>query len=224
MRIHPRERNQYQVSAELRITMFSRRMVTTMIGATALLATHPLRYARATQSGDEAVTFVKSTCGQLVAIVDSAGSPAGKRRRLQEVLDSSVDVHGIARFCLGRFWALATPDQQKEYAPLFHDLLVRKIADHLGEYRGVRITMGLARASADTEIVSTMVDRPSQPVSQVDWVVSTATGGQKIVDLVSEGTSLRLTESREFTSYLGHQRYHVDTLIEALRQNVAQNR
>lgn len=55
---------------------------------------------------------------------------------------------------------------------LFHDLLVTKIVGHLGEYQGVHVTMGPARAGVDTEIVITQVDRPRAPANQVDWVVS----------------------------------------------------
>jgi phospholipid transport system substrate-binding protein len=220
----PLKSNVYRVSAEPRTTMLSRRMVTSMIGAAAFLVTYPVRYAQATQSGDRAVTFVKSTCDNLVTIVNSADSPEEKRHQIKEVLNSAVDVDDVGRFCLGRFWAIATPDQQQEYAALFRYLLVGKIAGHLGEYRGVRVTVGLARASTDTEIVITKVDRPNRPVSQVDWVVSTATGSAKIVDVLSEGTSLRLTQSQEFTAYLAHHQYKVDALIDALRQNVAQNK
>lgn len=158
----------------------------TVIAATALLVTPPgpARHAWA-QAGDQAVTFVKSTSDRLVAIVNSEGSLDEKQRRLQAVVESAVDVDDIARFCLGRFWRIATPDQQKQYMVLFHDLLVTEIASHLGEYQGVRVTMGLARASVDTEIVITMVDRPNNPTTQVDWVVSTTTGSPKIVDLLA---------------------------------------
>jgi phospholipid transport system substrate-binding protein len=104
------------------------------------------------------------------------------------------------------------------------NLLVRKISDNLGAYQGVRVTMGLARASADTQIVITKLERPNNPVSQVDWVVGTTTGSQKIVDLLSEGVSLRLSQSEEFTAYPAHHQYNIETLIEALRQNIAQNR
>ena len=205
--------------------MLIRRLVLTMIGAAALAVTQPYpgRHAWA-QSDEQAVAFVKSTSEQLVAIVNSAGSPEDKRHRLQEVLDATVDVDDIARFCLGRFWAIATPAQQKQYTALFHELLVREIAGHLGEYQGVRVTMGLARAGKDTEIAITMVDRPNKPVSQVDWVVSVATGGPKIVDLLSEGVSMRLSQAEQFTAYLAHHQYHIDSFIGALRQNVSQNR
>jgi phospholipid transport system substrate-binding protein len=196
-----------------------------MIAGTAFLVP-PLglgRYAWA-QPAERAVTFVKRVSDQLVAIVNSADSQHEKRRRLQEAIDSSVDVDDIARFCLGRFWRIATPDQQMQYVALFHELLVTKIADHLGDYQGVRVTMGLARMSGDTEIVITMVERPEDQTIQVDWVVSTTTGAPKIVDLLAEGTSLRLTQSADFTSYLARHQYSIHELIEGMRQMVAQNR
>jgi phospholipid transport system substrate-binding protein len=196
----------------------------TMIGATALLIRPPglVRHAWA-QPGETAVAFVKSTSDQLVAIANGPGSLREKRRRLQSVIDSTVDVDDIARFCLGRFWRIATPDQQKEYMILFHDLLVTEIVAHLGEYRGVRVTMGLARASADTEIVITIVERPNNPVTQVDWVVATNTGWPKIIDLLAEGTSMRLTHSADFTAYLARHQYNIHELVEGMRQRIARN-
>ena len=205
--------------------MLTRRTAMTMIGATALLAAPPglVRQAWA-QAGEQAVTFVKSTSDRLVAVVNSAGSPAEKRRRLAEVIAATVDVDDIARFCLGRFWRIATSDQQTQYMALFHDLLVTEIASHLGEYQGVRITMGLARASADTEIVITMVDRPKNPTTQVDWVVSTTSGSPKIVDLLAGGTSMRLTQSADFTAYLARHQYNIHELVDGMRQQLAQSR
>jgi phospholipid transport system substrate-binding protein len=83
--------------------------------------------------------------------------------------------------------------------------------------------MGLARASADTEIVITTVDRPDTPSYQVDWVVSTSSGRPKIVDLLSGGTSLRLTQRADFTAYLARHQYNVQDLIEAMHRQLAQN-
>jgi phospholipid transport system substrate-binding protein len=204
--------------------MPTRRTVMTMIGATALLATQPGQLRRAwAQADEQAVAFVRSTSDRLVAVVNSPGSPAEKRRRLQEVIAATVDVDDLARFCLGRFWRIATPDQQTQYMALFHDLLVTEIASHLGEYQGVQVTMGLARTSEDTEIVITMVDRPKNPTTQVDWVVSTASGSPKIVDLLAGGTSMRLTQSADFTAYLSRHQYNIHELVEGMRRQIAQN-
>jgi phospholipid transport system substrate-binding protein len=83
--------------------------------------------------------------------------------------------------------------------------------------------MGMARAAEDTDIVITAVERPNNPPYQVDWVVSTATGGPKIVDLLAAGTSLRLTQSSDFVAYLARHQYNIHELIEAMRQLIAQN-
>jgi phospholipid transport system substrate-binding protein len=157
----------------------------------------------------------------LAAIVNSPGSLQEKRRRLEKTIDASVDVDEIGRFCLGRFWRIATPDQQQQYRALFRNLLVIKIMGHLGEYEGVRVTMGLARASAATEIVITTVERPNNPAIQVDWVVATNTGSPRIVDMLAEGTSLRLTQSADFTAYLARHQYNVHELVEGMRQQMA---
>jgi phospholipid transport system substrate-binding protein len=201
--------------------MLTRRSVTALIKATVVLVAAPPVVRRAwAQPALRAVTFVECTARQLVTITNSSDTPQEKRRGLQRVIDANVDVDDIARFCLGRFWRIATPQQQQQYMALFDQLLVTKIADHLGEYRGVRITMGLARAAADTEIVRTTVAQSNGQTSQVDWVVSIATGAPKIVDLLAEGTSLRLTQSSDFVAYLARHQYDVSELIKALRQIV----
>ena len=137
-------------------------------------------------------------------------------------MSSTVDVDDVAQFCLGRFWRLATPDQQKQYMALFRDLLVMKIANHLGEFKGVQVTVGLARRSADTDIVITTIEGTRTSTHRVDWVISTATGTPKIVDLLAGGTSLRLTQSADFISYLAHHDYSIQHLIDTMRQMLAQ--
>jgi phospholipid transport system substrate-binding protein len=205
--------------------MVTRRSLIALMKATAVLITpNPLvRRALAQSSQQQAVAFVGGTAEQLVRIANSADSPQEKRRGLQQVVDRNVDVREIARFCLGRFWRMATAQEQQEYVALFGELLVTKIADHLGEYRGVRIAVGLARAAEDTEIVRTIVERPNRPPGRVDWVVSTATGAPKIIDLLADGSSLRLTQSGDFVAYLARHQYDVSEFIKALRQIVDRN-
>ena len=200
-----------------------RSIMISLIRATgALLIAPQLVCPASAQPAQQAVSFVRSTTDQLVKIVNSPDPPQEKRHRLQQVIDRTVDVNDIGQFCLGRFWRIATPAQRQEYLHLFGDLLLTKIAAHLGEYQGVRVTVGLARAAEDTEIVRTTVQRPNNLTSQVDWVISTATGGPKIVDLLAEGTSLRLTQSSDIAAYLARHQYNIQELIEGMRQLIAQ--
>lgn len=204
--------------------MLTRRTLLILTGAASLAAmSGPLYRAWAVEPPEAAAAFVKNVGDQLVAIVNGPGTPAEKRPRLQQVIDAAVDVDGVARFCLGRFWHQATPEQQKQYMALFHDVLLNNITAKLGEYQGVRFEMGRTQPREDYDVVSTVVQRPNNPPTAVDWIIGSASGSPRIVDVVAEGTSLRLTQRQDYASYLSHNGNSVQALIEAMRQQIAQN-
>jgi phospholipid transport system substrate-binding protein len=198
--------------------MINRRHFLTLAAVAVLL---PLS-ARA-QGADKAAAFVKSTGDRLVAVVNGPGSPSSKRSQMTQIIDSDVDVDGIGRFCLGRYWKQATPDQQKKYLALFHEVLVTNITAKLGEYQGVTFTMGRARPQDEEAIVSTTVVRPNNAPTAVDWVIANPTSSPKIIDVVAEGTSLRLTQRQDYASYLTHNNGNVDALLTAMKNQVSQS-
>lgn len=69
--------------------------------------------------------------------------------------------------------------------------------------------------------VGTTVQRPGNAPTNVRWVVSTTTGSPKIVDVVAEGTSLRLTQRSDYASFLGRNGNNLDALLAAMRRQVA---
>jgi phospholipid transport system substrate-binding protein len=178
--------------------------------------------AEAQGATDKASALIKSIGDQLVSVVNGTGGERDKRARLTEIIDSGVDVDGVARFCLGRFWRTASPEQQRRYMELFHQVLVNNITSKIGDYRGVRFQMGRTQRREDDAVVSTVVERPNNPPTNVDWIVSSPAGDPKIVDVVAEGTSLRLTQRQDYAAYLSHNNNNIDALINAMRDQVAQ--
>lgn len=176
--------------------------------------------ARAASPESAAEAFVKSVGDKLVAVVNGPGSPAQKRQQLTQIIDSVVDVDGVAKFCLGRFWRQATPEQRQRYLATFHQVLVTNITSKLGEYEGVRFTMGRAEPNGDNVAVDTTVERPNNPPTDVKWVVSSPESNPKIVDVIAEGTSLRLTQRSDYASYLMHNNNNIDALITAMQHQV----
>jgi phospholipid transport system substrate-binding protein len=174
------------------------------------------------QSADQASAFVEQTMSELAAVVNGPGSTAAKQQKLQAVIDRTVDVNGVAKFCLGRFWRTASPAQQNEYLDLFHRVLMINITGKVGEYQGVSFILGRALPREGAIVVSSTVNRPGTPPSKVDWLVNTETGSLKIVDVIAEGTSLRLTQRSDYSAYLAHNNNSVQALIEALRQQASQ--
>ncbi|HBK04259.1 MAG TPA: toluene transporter [Acetobacteraceae bacterium] len=198
--------------------MITRRNCLTLAALSALV---PLS-ARA-QSTDKAATFVKIVGDKLVAVVNGPGSVAVKRAQMTQIINSAVDVDGIGKFCLGRYWRQATPEQQKQYLALFREVLVTNITSKLGEYQGVTFTMGRGKPQDEEAVVSTTVVRPNNAPTAVDWIISNPSSDPKIIDVVAEGTSLRLTQRSDYASYLTHNNGTIDALIAAMKNQVSQN-
>ena len=156
----------------------------------------------------------------LIGIVNSPASAAEKQRQLAPVIERGVDVDLIAQFCLGRFWRTASAAQRKDYTTLFHGVLINNILGHLGEYRGVTYTLTSTQDRGGDAYVGTIIHRPGQSDITVQWVVGDSGGRSRIVDVVAEGTSLRLTQRSDYTSYLSRNNNDVDALIAAMRRQV----
>lgn len=200
--------------------MLTRRIL--LLSASTILAVRglPSSPARA-QNLDQAAAFIAQTGTDIVTVVNGPGSVADKQKQLQAIIDRTVDVNEVARFCLGRFWRTASAEQQKEYQELFHRVLMINITGKIGEYQGVTIAVGRAQPREGGIVVASTVSRPGNPPSKVDWVVSTESGSPKIVDLIAEGTSLRLTQRQDYASYLRQHGNDVDALLAAMSRQLS---
>ncbi len=188
-----------------------------------IAGTAALGGARADAAIDRAVAFVKQTGDALVGVINGPGDNAQKRVALAQIMDRTVDVPYVAEFALGRFWRVATPEQRQRYMETFHQVLVNNISAKLGEYEGVRFTVNRAVPGQGGVQVDTTVLRPNQPPTNVGWVIANPTTNPKIVDVIAEGTSLRLTQRNDYGSFLTHNSDSIDALISAMQRQVAQN-
>jgi len=203
--------------------MLNRRHLLTFTSGAALAGLTPWRGARAQGAATHATAFVKQAGARLLAVVNGPGSTAQKRQAMAGIVDQIVDVEEIARFCLGRFWRQATAEQKKRYVALFHEVLVTSITSKLGEYQGVTFQVGRAVPDDSNVKVATVVHRPQNPPTNVQWVIENPASDPKIIDVIAEGTSLRLTQRSDYESYLAHNGNSIDALISAMHRQIAQN-
>jgi len=169
---------------------------------------------------DSASAFVDAMLKELLAIANGPTALEAKRAALARIIETRVDVDGVARFCLGRFWRTATPAQQAEYMELFRRALVKNISDRVGEYQGVTYAMGRATRREADIAVATTVTRPGNAPNKVDWVIEPE-GTPRVIDVIAEGTSLRLTQRSDYAAFLSRNGNSIPALINALRQQAA---
>ena len=180
------------------------------------------RPALAQSAGDRAAAFVRATGDQILMAMQGAGSVEARRKIVGPIIDRAIDVDGVAKFCLGRYWQAATPDQQKRYTSLFHEVLIGNITSKLGEYQEVKLTIGRSQAQGENEVVSSTIERANNPPTTVQWVVANAVGDPRVIDVIAESTSLRVTQRSDYASFLSHNNSDVDALIKAMKAQLEQ--
>src|SRR3954469_896744 len=200
------------------MTMLKRRM---LLGITfSLSCTHA---AWAELDGTSAADFIRSLGQELVGAIDSSDPIARRRERMAAILRRKVDIEGVGRFVLGRWWRQASPTEHQEYMRLFEETLVNNLSARLGEYRGVRILLDRApQRGEDGVLVSTIIGRPNAAPCSLDWRVGEVGGQPKVMDVIAEGTSLRLTQRSEYSSVIQNHGGQVAALLAEMRSQLQQ--
>jgi phospholipid transport system substrate-binding protein len=187
-----------------------------------LLAPLAVSQAQAAIDINRASAFINSTGQELVGAINARQDVATRRQRVAQVLGKAVDVQGVGRFILGRWWRTATPAEQQEYMKLFEETLIRNLSARFGEYEGVRFSLGRSQQrTEDDALVNTIIERPGNPAFSLDWRVGDVGGQPQIVDVIAEGTSLRLTQRSEYSAVISRNGGKISALLDAMRGQVA---
>lgn len=168
-----------------------------------------------------AAAFIATTGEELVAVLNSDAPLAQRRSAVAAILRRAVDIEGTGRFVLGRWWRVATAEEQREYLRLFEETLIRNLAARFGDFQGVRFSVGRSQARSEEDVlVTTLVERPNSPAVTLDWRVAEVGGQPRIVDLVAEGASLRLTQRSEYGAVISRNGNRVGALLDAMRSQL----
>ncbi|MCA3322744.1 MAG: ABC transporter substrate-binding protein [Roseomonas sp.] len=200
-------------------SLLSRRL---FLASLAGIASQP---ARAQQMDiTRATAFVDKAGQDLVnAINDPRMSLPQRRDKVASILRYAIDIEGTGRFILGRYVRQATPAELQDYLKLFDEIIIRNLSARFGEYRGVKFSLGRSQQRTEEDaLVSTLVERPNSPAFTLDWRVADINGQPKVVDVIAEGTSLRLTTRSEYAAVIQRNGGRVASLLEAMRGQIAQ--
>jgi phospholipid transport system substrate-binding protein len=171
-----------------------------------------------------ATAFVDRAGQDLVnAINDPRLNPKQRRDKVASILRTAIDIEGTGRFILGRYVRQASPAELQDYLKLFDEIIIRNLSARFGEYRGVKFSLGRSQQRTEEDaLVSTLIERPNNPSFTLDWRVADINGQPKVVDVIAEGTSLRLTTRSEYAAVIQRNSGRVASLLEAMRGQIAQ--
>ena len=180
----------------------------------------------AQQSADlpaRASTFVDALGKDAVAVMADRGINKSQRiERFRSMLQANFDIPTIARFVLGRYWNLATPQQQTDYFKLFEEMVVRSYADRFDSYNGETFHIASSRPEGEHDaFVTAEIHRPNGPPINVEWRVRQRADRLGIIDVVVEGVSMSVTQRQEFASVIQSKGGDIGAFLGALRDKNA---
>lgn len=166
------------------------------------------------------VAFINQLGVQAIQVLGPSVPPAARVQRFRQLFSTDFDLPEIARFVLGRYWRVATPEQQQQFQGLLQEYLAQAYAGRLAEYAGEKFQALNAQQQGNETVVFSEITRNDGGKIRVEWHLVNQ-GGWKITDAFVAGVSMAVTERDEFASVIQQGGGQVQYLIDRLRQKVA---
>ncbi len=150
-------------------------------------------------------------------------SQAQQKAHLEELLMQNFDMPRIARFVLGRYWRIATPEQQTEFTDLFQKNIIEAYGNRLSEYSGQEIDVVGSRLSSNQDFIlvdSIVKDEAGRNIA-VEWRIKNSQPF-KIADVSIEGVSMAATQRSQYASLIQRNGGSINAFLDILRKNNAE--
>ena len=180
--------------------------------------------AQGDEIADGARVFITDLAARANALlVDDSMTQRERNDRFRVMFKESFDVPKVARFVLGRYWRKAKAHEREEYLRLFEELVVGTWAPRFADYEKDKFTIVSARAeNPDFARVSSVLSFGESDSIRVDWWIGRQGDTYRIVDIVVEGVSMRITHRSEFGSVIRSSGGRLEGLLQALRKKTRQ--
>jgi phospholipid transport system substrate-binding protein len=167
----------------------------------------------------DAVGFINQLGVQAIQVLGPSVTPVARVQRFRELFGADFDLPRIGQFVLGRYWRVATPEQQQQFLGLLREYLAQAYAGRLAQYAGEKFNALNAQAQGDETVVFSEITRNDGGKIRVEWHLVN-NGGWKITDAYVAGVSMAVTERDEFASVIQQGGGQIQYLLDKLRQKV----
>jgi phospholipid transport system substrate-binding protein len=178
--------------------------------------------AAPTLAAADPAAMITDMGNRALEVLAKPASARQREARFRELFHEDFDVPTIARFVLGRYWRLATPEQQQEFVSLFAEYVTFSYSNRLSLYRGETLRVTGSRPVPDGSLVTSFILHTNGTApARVDWRLTWTGGTYKITDVIVEGISMAVTQRSEFASVIRRHGGQVQGLLTLLRQKTA---
>lgn len=165
--------------------------------------------------------FVQTFAAEILEVISDRSRPQAERvRRVEVVANDRFALDRIARIALGRYWKTAPDGERQEFSTLFKAYVLASYGRRFDEFADRRLRVVASMPAGDDNMVESYVEGGPTPI-RLDWRLTPAADGWRILDLMVEGVSLVLTYRNEFAALIERSGGQLQGLIAELRSRVA---
>jgi phospholipid transport system substrate-binding protein len=167
---------------------------------------------------------IKQTTDKILSIVKDpvlkGPTQVQKRRRLiREAVDERFEWEEMARRSLGRYWTQRTPEEKKEFVPLFSDLVERTYMSKVEDYSGEKVRYDAETNEDDYAVVKVVIVTQKNKDIPVQYRLQKKGNEWLVYDVAIEGVSLVNNYRMQFNSIIVQSSY--ENLLKRLKAKVA---
>jgi phospholipid transport system substrate-binding protein len=187
-----------------------RALAATLMIALAFLGTR----ARAAAVPPDPTAMIKSVIDQTIAVFkDRSISSAARQAKLRAIAEQHFDFAEMARSTVGYHWREFTPEQQREFVPLFTSFIEDVYLDQIQRYSVQRIQKDIQSTNiqftkqqldgaGDAEVFSTVITTERATPIPVNYRMTLINGEWKIYDLTVDSISVMGNYRNQFNRVL----------------------
>lgn len=166
--------------------------------------------------------YVKAKQTELTALIRKPRTPESDAT-LIKLFDGLLDYEALAKDSLGEEWNRRTPDERKEFQQLLSTLVQRAYTKGIRDTLDYDITFRGEVEGKSGKVVQTVAthktDKRKEPV-HIDYVVRQSGSVWRVVDIVTEGSSLVLNYRNQFRRVIEQKGFA--GLLEKMRTKAAE--
>ena len=166
---------------------------------------------------------IKQTTDKILTIVTNPAlkppSQAAEREKLiRQAVDERFDWEEMARRSLATHWAKRTPEERKEFVPLFSDLLERTYMKKVEDYSGEKVLYEGETRDGDYAVVKVKIVTKKNKDISVEYRLKKEGNNWLVYDVSILGVSLVNNYRTQFNSIISQSSY--ENLVKKLKEKV----
>jgi len=171
----------------------------------------------------EPMEAIKQTTNKILNIVTNPvlkppSKTAEKEKLIRQAVDERFDWEEMARRSLATHWAKRTPEERKEFVPLFSDLLERTYMKKVEDYSGEKVLYEGETQDGDYAVVKVKIVTKKNKDISVEYRLKKEGNNWLVYDVSILGVSLVNNYRTQFNSIISQSSY--ENLVKKLKEKV----